>query len=91
MRSILVQLGLVPFENELIGLGVSPEVRKKVTIAVELVFNPAILFLDEPTTSLDSKSALAVMQTVRASCQHKAVLCTIHQPSAEVFEVKLFN
>ena len=43
-------------EQELIGGpglgGVSQEIRKKVTIAVELIMEPQLLFLDEPTTGL---------------------------------------
>ena len=43
------------------------------------------MFLDEPTTGLDAASALAVMSTVRKACRKKTAICTIHQPSAEVF------
>ena len=66
--------------------GVSPEVRKKVTIGVELISDPLILFLDEPTTGLDSSSAVAVMDAVRENCKNRVVICTIHQPSREIFE-----
>lgn len=83
---VVRQLFLLPFQHQMVG-GVSPEIRKKVTIAVELVADPIIMFLDEPTTGLDSASALAVAQTVRAVCESKAVICTIHQPSMEVFSI----
>ena len=86
------ELGLLPFRAQLIGTpgtmgAVSPEVRKKVTIGVELVADPAVLFLDEPTTGLDSNSALSVMALVKRVCRkrRKAVVCTIHQPALEVF------
>eukprot|EP00516_Mucochytrium_quahogii_P007391 CAMPEP_0203758064 /NCGR_PEP_ID=MMETSP0098-20131031/10829_1 /ASSEMBLY_ACC=CAM_ASM_000208 /TAXON_ID=96639 /ORGANISM=" , Strain NY0313808BC1" /LENGTH=1683 /DNA_ID=CAMNT_0050650311 /DNA_START=424 /DNA_END=5472 /DNA_ORIENTATION=- len=92
---VIHQLGLESFQNEMIGsqsgagalAGVSPEVRKKTTIGVEFAFDPSLLFLDEPTTGLDSASALAVMQAVRNACADKAVLCTIHQPSPELFKI----
>ena len=49
-------LGLSHLQHELIGGaeigGVSQEVRKKVTIGVELMLEPELLFLDEPTTGL---------------------------------------
>mmetsp|Transcript_19096 Transcript_19096/g.36765 ORF Transcript_19096/g.36765 Transcript_19096/m.36765 type:complete len:1596 (-) Transcript_19096:179-4966(-) len=66
--------------------GISPELRKKLAIAVELVARPTILFLDEPTTGLDSVSAMAVIDTVTDLTKRGlAVLCTIHQPSSELF------
>ena len=65
--------------------------KKRATIAVELVAQPGILFLDEPTTGLDGGAALGCMQAVKklVDTQNIAVICTIHQPSAEVFS--LFN
>jgi ATPase subunit of ABC transporter with duplicated ATPase domains len=50
---VMQQLDFSHSANDIIGSpgygGVSPEVRKKVTIAVELVMDPALLFLDEST------------------------------------------
>ena len=81
-------LGLTHLQHEVIGGaemgGVSQEVRKKVTIGVELMLEPELLFLDEPTTGLDSAAAFAVMSTVRQLAKKIAVICTIHQPSAEI-------
>ena len=48
---------LSPLRHALVGLsgvsGLSVEQRKRLTIAVELVANPSIIFMDEPTTGLD--------------------------------------
>jgi len=41
--------------------GVSGGERKRTNIGMELIFKPDILFLDEPTTGLDSSTARAVM------------------------------
>ena len=41
------------------------------TIAVEMVANPKILFMDEPTTGLDTIDALNVMK-VRAGIQSRS-------------------
>lgn len=66
--------------------GLSPELRKKLSIACELVADPAILFLDEPTSGLDSQAAENVMKAARSVCNSGVpVICTIHQPSAELF------
>ena len=66
--------------------GLSPSQLKRVNIGLELVTNPAILFLDEPTTGLDSRAAQTVMRVVRRIARSgRSVICTIHQPSAELF------
>lgn len=55
--------------------------RKRLTIGVELVANPSVLFLDEPTTGLDARAAMLVMRTVkRIADGGRSVICTIHQP-----------
>lgn len=51
----LVELG--PLRDTLVGgsgegSGLSVEQRKRVSVAVELVANPAIVFMDEPTTGM---------------------------------------
>ena len=54
--NVLAVLGLTHLQHESIGSsetgGVSPEVRKKTTIAVELIMEPSLLFLDEVCTTL---------------------------------------
>lgn len=69
------------------GAGLSVEQRKRLTIAVELVANPSIVFMDEPTSGLDARAAAIVMRTVRNTVNTgRTVVCTIHQPSLEIFE-----
>ena len=60
---------------------------KRVAIAIEISTKPPVLFADEPTSGLDSSGALNVMTALRdvANAGH-AIVSTIHQPSAEVFE-----
>jgi len=55
-------------------------------MAVELVGQPTVLFADEPTSGLTSHEALVVMTTVkRVASLGVPVICTVHQPSAQVF------
>ena len=46
--------------------GISGGEKKRVAIGMELVTNPPILFLDEPTTGLDTYTAYSVMSTLKA-------------------------
>ncbi len=71
-----------------IGEGLNQEQRKRLTIGVELASKPELLmFLDEPTSGLDSGAAFNIVRFLRKLADAgQAVLCTIHQPSAVLFE-----
>lgn len=62
---------------------------KRVSIGVGLISSPNVLFLDEPTTGLDSTAAYSIVQYLAkvAKSMNIAVIMTIHQPSALVFEM----
>lgn len=62
--------------------------RKRLSIACGLIGRPNVLFLDEPTTGLDSNSALNVVQYLIKVTKRVGVVClmTIHQPSSEIFQ-----
>lgn len=66
---IIQQLGLVKCQNNLVGSarmrGISGGEKKRLNIAVEIISNPSILFLDEPTTGLDSFQALSVVLALK--------------------------
>ncbi|CEI98981.1 hypothetical protein RMCBS344292_13076 [Rhizopus microsporus] len=69
------------------GYGISVEERKRLTIAMELVGKPQLLFLDEPTSGLDAQSSYNIIRFIRKLADAGwPVLCTIHQPSSILFE-----
>ncbi|KDO26429.1 hypothetical protein SPRG_08232 [Saprolegnia parasitica CBS 223.65] len=68
--------------------GSSVEQMKRLTIGVELASNASILFLDEPTSGLDARAALRIMKGLTQIAKSgRTIVCTIHQPSSEVFAV----
>ncbi|KAF8997054.1 pleiotropic drug resistance ABC transporter [Cyathus striatus] len=88
VEKCLQMCGLEAYADAAVG-SLSIEHRKRTTIAVELAAKPKLLlFLDEPTSGLDSQSAWAIVSFLRSLADKgQAILCTIHQPSAELFQV----
>ena len=85
VESVVELLELQPLTNRMVN-SLSPAELKRLTIGVELSANPSILFLDEPTTGLDARSAAVVMRAIRnVASTGRTVICTVHQPSAELF------
>lgn len=73
--------------NELIK-GISGGQKKRTSVAMELVTNPSILFVDEATSGLDSQTAEDVIRILRdISRTGRTVICTIHQPSFDIFKM----
>jgi len=91
---VIQQLGLDKVADSKVGTqfirGVSGGERKRTSIGMELITDPAILFLDEPTTGLDSSTANAVLLLLkRMSEQGRTIIFSIHQPRYSIF--KLFD
>ncbi|KAI3445471.1 hypothetical protein Pfo_002136 [Paulownia fortunei] len=91
VKEVLETIELDSIQDALVGLpgvdGLSTEQRKRLTIAVELVANPSIIFMDEPTTGLDARAAAIVMRAVKnVANTGRTIVCTIHQPSIDIFE-----
>lgn len=64
--------------------------RKRLNIALELIREPAILFVDEPTSGLSSRDSENIMDLLKElSLKGKLVFVIIHQPSSQIF--KLFD
>ncbi|KPA81256.1 putative ATP-binding cassette protein [Leptomonas pyrrhocoris] len=89
---VLKQLGIYNVRHRCIGSalvrGVSGGERKRCAVAAEMVTSPAILFLDEPTTGLDTFTAMHLLLLLRSLAQTGvAVIFSIHQPRSRIYEV----
>lgn len=90
VETVLKMLEMESFAEAIVGdvgEGLNVEQRKRLTIAVELAAKPKLLlFLDEPTSGLDAQAAWSIVRFLRKLADAgQAILCTIHQPSGELF------
>lgn len=84
IEEIIALLGLNNAKNTYIA-NLSGGERKRVSIGVELLRDPSILFCDEPTSGLDSFNALNILSLLKdLANMGKTILVTIHQPSYEM-------
>jgi len=85
--NILETLNLIKTKNTMVNR-LSGGQKKRLSIALELIGNPSIMFLDEPTTGLDSLASLQCISALQILAKNgRTVICTIHQPSAAIYQM----
>ena len=107
VSKLLADLKLERVADTLIGgavlKGISVGERKRTSIAVELIIDPALLFLDEPISGLDSCTAFVIINLLKIQAAYytfiirplinsfhrngKTIVFTIHQPTSDIFEL----
>eukprot|EP00736_Rhodelphis_marinus_P008822 Rmarinus@m.3263 len=68
--------------------GVSGGEKRRVSVGMQLLKNPSVLYLDEPTTGLDSFTACTLITFLSSlAARKRTIVCTIHQPRSSMFEL----
>ncbi|KAJ3030652.1 UNVERIFIED_CONTAM: hypothetical protein HDU68_008287 [Siphonaria sp. JEL0065] len=89
-EDVLLELGLKECANTVVGgegvKGLSGGEKRRLSVGLAMLMDPAILLLDEPTSGLDASSARNMMITLKAiAAEGRTVICTIHQPRSDIF------
>jgi ABC-type multidrug transport system ATPase subunit len=92
VEEVILELGLKECAETRVGnsqhRGCSGGEKRRVSIGVQLLSNPSVLFLDEPTTGLDATSAFQLVRTLKNLAQKgRTVVTTIHQPRSEIWDL----
>jgi ABC-type multidrug transport system ATPase subunit len=90
--ALLGDLGLINAKDLKVGNALEKTIsggqRKRLNIALELIREPAVLFVDEPTSGLSSRDSENIMDLLKElSLKGKLVFVVIHQPSSEIFKM----
>jgi len=88
----LTNLGLIDIKDLQVGSPLEKVIsggqRKRVNIALELIREPSMLFVDEPTSGLSSRDSENIMDLLKdLSLNGKIVFVVIHQPSSVIFKM----
>ncbi|XP_072121065.1 ATP-binding cassette sub-family G member 5 [Mobula birostris] len=94
VKSVMLELSLNHVANQVIGgrvfRGISGGERRRVSIAAQLLQDPKVILLDEPTTGLDSMTSNQIIHLLsELAHKNRIVILSIHQPRSELF--KLFD
>lgn len=91
VNNVLGSLGLEHIKHLKVGNVLNKKIsggqRKRLNIALELIREPAVMFVDEPTSGLSSRDSENVIDLLKElSLKGKLIFVVIHQPSSEIYK-----
>ncbi|MEZ4945747.1 MAG: ATP-binding cassette domain-containing protein [Cyclobacteriaceae bacterium] len=89
---VLLSLGISETKNLKVGSPMQKTIsggqRKRLNIGLELLREPTILFVDEPTSGLSSRDSENIMDLLKElALRGKMIFVVIHQPSSDIFKM----
>lgn len=92
VNKILKSLGLYEIKDLIVGSPLNKKIsggqRKRLNVALELIREPYVLFVDEPTSGLSSRDSENIMDLLKElTLKGKLVIVVIHQPSSDIFKM----
>lgn len=90
--NVLTSLGLDRIKDLKVGTVLNKKIsggqRKRLNIALELIREPAVMFVDEPTSGLSSRDSENVIDLLKElSLKGKLIFVVIHQPSSDIYKM----
>ncbi len=92
VNQVLSDLGLFEARNLKVGSPLEKTIsggqRKRLNIALELIREPSVLFVDEPTSGLSSRDSENIMDLMKELARKgKLLYVVIHQPSSDIYKM----
>ena len=90
VEAVVLELGLRECAGTLVGdqhvRGISGGEKRRVSVGIQMLSDPAVLCMDEPTSGLDAFTANNLVVTLaRLAAAGKSVICSVHQPRSDIF------
>src|SRR3954469_918771 len=90
--SLLADLGLTETKDLKVGSPLEKTIsggqRKRLNIGLELIREPSVLYVDEPTSGLSSRDSENIMDLLKElALKEKLIFVVIHQPSSDIFKM----
>ncbi len=91
-NDLLASLGLSETRHLKVGSPLEKTIsggqRKRLNISLELIREPSVLFVDEPTSGLSSRDSENIMDLLKElALKGKLIFVVIHQPSSDIYKM----